>query len=604
MNRNDRKEYIIMLGLLTALGLVLVVTTIKGPFIIDEDNYLVTVIGLRDGTLSVPGTEGLTPSKELFYFDPEAYGRIASRTPVFSIEPPLYAPIALPFVFFGWRGLVLLNTISYLLIAFIVFVMAKQYATERQTPWLAAVLVLFGGYAIEYAQGLWPHMLSVFLVTSAIYVASRMWNGGRPQIAIICGLLMGIATGIREQNIILTGLLSITLLLFSGKKLISFFWFALGTSFSLAIIGTINFFRQGIFHPFPKAVAFSGQLTKSVSGSSTSSPLQMFWARVVDFSSYPPITDSIQSLFYRKDPVSGVVFVFGVVKKALIQSSPWVALALVILILVWLNKNLYSKDVKTNLKALSLLILPFLAFMTLVGGVRTDGLCYNQRYFLEIIPLAAIALAFALDGLILPVLPMVAGLMGSGILFALTLILLSRPLYGMAISRVPLLLAAVLVVVWIFQVKKVIRLIFPFLVGLCIGWAMFVHIFDDLQASRTRRSRHAAQLAVLESTIPNHSALFANWGSKDAAGPLQLTRDVVILDIWADEGADAVRLTHELELQNRRIFVLTDYFPDLVLKGIVDKDSLAVVSRHTIGISEVVKRNQENHHMEVSSPKL
>ena len=96
----------------------------------------------------------------------------------------------------------------------------------------------------------------------------------------------------------------------------------------------------------------------------------------------------------------------------------------------------------------------------------------------------------------------------------------------------------------------------------------------------------------------------AYWGSKDAAGPLLLTRDVVILDVWADEGADAVRLTHELELQNRRIFVLTDYFPDLVLKGIVDKDSLAVISRHTIGISEVVKRNQENHHMEVSSPKL
>ena len=150
-----------MLGLLTALGLILVVTTIKGPFIIDEDNYLVTVVGLRQGVLTVPGTEGLTPSKELFYFDPEAYGRIASRTPVFSIAPPLYAPIALPFVFLGWRGLVLLNTISFLLTAFIIFVMVKHFATERQTPWLAAALVLFGGYEIEYAQGVCPHMLSV-----------------------------------------------------------------------------------------------------------------------------------------------------------------------------------------------------------------------------------------------------------------------------------------------------------------------------------------------------------------------------------------------------------------------------------------------------------
>ena len=593
-----------MLGLLTALGLILVVTTIKGPFIIDEDNYLVTVVGLRQGVLTVPGTEGLTPSKELFYFDPEAYGRIASRTPVFSIAPPLYAPIALPFVFLGWRGLVLLNTISFLLTAFIIFVMVKHFATERQTPWLAAALVLFGGYAIEYAQGVWPHMLSVCLVMSAVFAASRVWNDGRPQIAIICGLLMGIATGIREQNIILTGLLGVTLLLFGAKKLASSFWFALGASFPLTLIGIINFFRRGIFHPFPKATAFSGHLTQSVSGSSTGSPLQMFWARVVDFSSYPPITDSIQSLFYRKDPVSGVVFVSGVVKKALIQSSPWVALALVILIFVWLDRNQYSKDAKKNLRALSLLILPFLVFMTLVGGVRTDGLCYNQRYFLEIIPLAAIAIALALDGLFLPIFSMVTGLLGSGILFAMMLMLSSRPLYGMALSRIPLLLAVVLVMVWIFRSRKVMHLILPFLIGLCIGWAMFVHVFDDLSASRTRRSRHAAQLAVMESTIPNHSALFANWGSKDAAGPLQLTRDVVILDTWADDGVDAVRLTHELEHQNRRIFVLTDYFPDLVLKGIVGKDSLAVVSRRTIGISEVVKRNQDNHLIEMSSPKL
>jgi len=516
----------------------------------------------------------------------------------------LYAPIALPFVFLAWRGLVLLNTISFLLTAFIIFVMVKHFATERQTPWLAAALVLFGGYAVEYAQGVWPHMLSVCLVSSAVFAASRVWNGGRPRIAIICGLLMGIATGIREQNIILTGLLGVTLLLFSAKKLVSSFWFALGASLPLTLIGIINFFRRGIFHPFPKAVAFSGQLTQSVSGSSTGSPLQMFWARVVDFSSYPPITDSIQSFFYRKDPVSGVVFVSGVVKKALIQSSPWVALALVILILVWLNRNPYSKNVKKNLKALSLLILPFLVFMTLVGGVRTDGLCYNQRYFLEIIPLAAIAIALALDGLFLPIFSMVVGLLGSGILFAMTLMLSSRPLYGMALSRIPLLLAVVLVMVWIFRSRKIMHLILPFLIGLCIGWAMFVHVFDDLSASRTRRSRHAAQLAVLESTIPNHSALFANWGSKDAAGPLQLTRDVVILDTWADDGVDAVRLTHELEHQNRRIFVLTDYFPDLVLKGIVGKDSLAVVCRRTVGISEVVKRNQENHNMELSSPKL
>jgi hypothetical protein len=230
-----------------------------------------------------------------------------------------------------------------------------------------------------------------------------------------------------------------------------------------------------------------------------------------------------------------------------------------------------------------------------VGGGRTDGLSYNQRYFLELVPLMAIALALALDGLAFPLMPLIAGLIGSGALYAVVLMLPSRPLYEMALLRVPLFLAALLVMIWFFRSKGSVRQILPLMVGLCIGWAMFVHLFDDLSASRTRRGKKAAQLAVLESAIPNHTALFAYWGSRDVAGPLQLTRDVVILDVGADEGADAVRLTEELRLQGRRIFVLTDVFPDTVLKEIAGDDSLAVVSGRTIGIDEVVKRNQEIH---------
>jgi hypothetical protein len=589
----EQKDYKIFLVVLLFLGIVLVATTIRGPFTIDEANYLVTVTGLRAGTLFVPGTEGLTPSKELFYFDPEAFGRTVSHTPVVSVAPPLYAPIALPFSLLGWRGMVFLNTLSYLLTALLVFALVRRYAAERQTPWIAAAITLFGGYAIEYSQGLWPHMLSVFLVSSAVYAASRVWEGGSPRIAIVCGILMGVATGIREQNIILTAFLGITMLLFAGRKFVSSIWYALGALLPLAIIATFHFFRQGLWHPFPKAVALSGQLTQNVSSSAAGSPLQMFWARVVDFSAYPPIADSFQSLFYKKDVASGVVLAGGVVKKALIQSSPWVALVLVILVLAWMKSSPDSKDVRRNLRALSLLVLPLLVFLTLVGGGRTDGLSYNQRYFLELIPMMAIALALALDGLAFSPTPLIAGLVGSGALFAMTLMLPSRPLYEMALLRIPLLLAVLLVLIWLFRSKRGVRQILPFMVGLCIGWALCVHVIDDLSASRARRGKNAAQLAVLESAIPDHSALFAYWGSRDVAGPLQLTRDVVILDVGADEGADAVRLTNELRLQDRRIFVLTDVFPDTVLKGITGKDSLAVVSRRTIGIDEVVKRTRE-----------
>jgi hypothetical protein len=58
--------------LLIVFGVVLTVTIIPGVFITDEDNYFVTVVSLQHGMLKMPGTENLTPSKELVYFDPEA----------------------------------------------------------------------------------------------------------------------------------------------------------------------------------------------------------------------------------------------------------------------------------------------------------------------------------------------------------------------------------------------------------------------------------------------------------------------------------------------------------------------------------------------------
>ncbi len=115
---SDLKVLVIVLGI---LGLILAVSTIRGAFIIDEINYMVNVTGLRDGRLTVPGTEGLSPSKELLYFDPEPYDRIVNSTPVSSLAPPLYGPLALPFVVFGWRGLAFINLLSFLFSALIVF---------------------------------------------------------------------------------------------------------------------------------------------------------------------------------------------------------------------------------------------------------------------------------------------------------------------------------------------------------------------------------------------------------------------------------------------------------------------------------------------------
>ncbi len=114
---------------LGAFGLFLLLTTVPGAFLIDECHYLVTVTGLCKGRVTVPGTEALQPNPELFFFDPVVKGRKDFSTPAAATAPALYAPIALPFSLFGWRGLVALNILAYLLCALLVFHYAARHAT-------------------------------------------------------------------------------------------------------------------------------------------------------------------------------------------------------------------------------------------------------------------------------------------------------------------------------------------------------------------------------------------------------------------------------------------------------------------------------------------
>lgn len=592
MTQVDKREYSILAALLILVGILLVVSTIRGPFIIDEINYLVTATGLREGKLTVPGTEGLSPSKELFSFDPEAFGRVAVKTPVASLAPPLYAPFALPFLIFGWRGLVLLNTLSFLFTILLVFTLSKRYAVDRQTPWIAAALVLLGGYSIEYAQGVWPHMFSVFLVTAAVFLASKVWEGRGPVLALSAGVLIGIATGVREQNIVLVAFLGITVLWYAQKKMLSAIGFGIGTLIPLLTIAVMNFSRDHLWHPFPKVVAYSTQVMQGSGAAKTFEPLKVFWARFVDFSSHPAITYPHQSEIYRQNPESGAFLVLGTLKKAFLQSSPWLGLAFVVLLLVWFSKNARTAEIRRNQLGLSLLIFPMVLMFSLAGGNRADGLAYNQRYFLEMVPLAAVALVLALDGLSLNVPWIIGGALAAGVAYAGAMMLPSHTLYELALLRIPLLLAVLLILCWIVRARVGMRSVLAIALGLCLGWSFFVHVLDDLPASRTRRSRSAVQLEALEATIPNHSALFAYWGSKDVAGALHLSRDVVILDAGADEGADAGRLTRELQGQNRRLFVLRDYFPIPILRDIIGPDSLADVRTEPLQISEILKRNR------------
>ena len=571
--------------LLVGFGVLLTTTIVPGVFIIDEDNYLVTVVGLRHGQLSVPGTENLTPSRELAYYDPEASRRVIQSTPVVSLVPPLYAFLGLPFSYSGWRGLVFLNILSFIVAIYLVFRYVEQLTQQRLVPWIASTLFALGGYCIEYAQGVWPQMLSVALCLGTIVLCFQARRNGSAVHAFFAGVLIGLATGVREQNIFFAACVGLGLLFFGARRYRSVIAYTLGVILLLAVIATLNYNRFGIWHPFPKVAGYTQEVAATTGGTSLLEPLKVFWSKVVDYPSYGSNTAHIRNGHYQWDETSGTVLMNGVVKKSWIQSSPWIGLAIIALIVSWFVRRVNSSKGIQEIQVIGLIVVPTLFMFSAAGFDRTDGLSFNQRYFLELLPLCAIVLALYLDNAKVNLARLGIGIAVGGIVVVATLLLPSSTSRHVGERFVPLLLALGLIAAW-FLVKDHSSAFL--LLGACIGWAFLFHLESDLVGSRFRRQINATRLGYLQKTIPDHSALFTYWGNKDAAGPIQLEKDVVILDVWADAGHDARLLEEELLAQGRRIFILDNDMPDEILRALIADRTFHEYSEGNLRFTEIL----------------
>jgi hypothetical protein len=130
-----------------------------------------------------------------------------------------------------------------------------------------------------------------------------------------------------------------------------------------------------------------------------------------------------------------------------------------------------------------------------------------------------------------------------------------------AILKLPLLLAAGLAAFWLLDSTRRRR---PSLlagaVGACLGWGLALHLSTDVTMSQVLRANNLARTRALSDVIPDKSAIVAHWGNADAAAPMLFNRDIVVLDVAADDGRDASQLIRELLSRNRRVFVLEDGF--------------------------------------------
>jgi hypothetical protein len=264
--------------------------------------------------------------------------------------------------------------------------------------------------------------------------------------------------------------------------------------------------------------------------------------------------------------------VFGVVlKKALLQSAPWVVLTLIVFMLSWWPWSRLPPPRRRQLRLLSIVTGAVLATFALSGVRRNDGLAFNQRYLMELLPFAAVAAAWALDDFTLRIRALAVGVVTGTLL--VTLVLRQTPVIGGAgnplwiarqllILRTPLLLSSALAVCWVFS-RRGARLpsILSWLVGLCLGWGMMLHLANDLLTSRWIRHDKQVISEAMGRVLTNGTALVAYRWYAEPAVPLLFTHDIVIVDPQPDAGADAPTLIHELLGRGRRVFVLEDGLP-------------------------------------------
>jgi hypothetical protein len=227
--------------------------------------------------------------------------------------------------------------------------------------------------------------------------------------------------------------------------------------------------------------------------------------------------------FLAPHPESGAYVLVTAVKKAWLQSAPWIAVALALLLLAWFPASKLGRLVggaqQRQLRLLSLVVLATLAMFAASGPNRTDGFCFNQRYFCELVPLVAVAFAWSVEGIGRRRTPLLAGALAGCLLGFLALApQFTSPLRHRLLLYLPLLLAVALLAIWLSGLwgtgrTRPLGSTSPALAaaaGAAMAWATMVHLGDDLPASRRVREMRRDVAARVRPLLEDGSAVFAS----------------------------------------------------------------------------------------------
>ncbi len=597
--------------LLLAVAIVGAIVHQPGVFSVDESHYLLASQAVAErGTFQIQNGYERFADPSLLFFYTVVPDRLNDLGTVASV-PPFHALLSVPFLgLAGHRGLIFLNLLAFGLCLVAVRRTAARLCEGSRLPLVATAVFGLCTFSLEYAFGIWPHALSQALMAWTVLLVLEAKSTGRAGVwmALLAGLLGGMATGVRLQNILLLPVLGLAALVWLRLSWTRLAALAAGWLPPIAGMALINQQRLGTLNPFTYGASSSfrgplGQVFSLVVAHPwllaaaalavaacawlwLKTRRKAIWAGLAAAAlAVALIVPAFRALLFHWSTSAGFhlvapalapdgggsagaslndlgqVLYGGVMKKSLLQAAPF---ALSVLLFVFVRRP--QSGTTRRLGFLSAFGLGGAILLPLV--LSAGGWCYNPRYLLELLPALAVVTVFWGARLTPRRTDLLAGAL-AGVLASLPLILnpgrVDSPSGGWLPMLIPLALACLLLICtglalagptgWRALTSRAAAALLA--AGVLYGGV--VHLRVDLTTSLTVRYYAAQILAEGRQAVPDRSVLLAWETRKDVFSPLKLDRDVWIVGLGRRDRQLPGFIPEALE--ERRVVVLRNGIP-------------------------------------------
>jgi len=595
-----------VLGLAAAQFLAASLLVVPGHLSIDEGTYHLMVAALARGDgLGAGNAYPELRSEEL---------RFASLVPhdgrLVPLPPPFFTVLALPwYAAGGYRGLFWLESAAFVAVVALVAWLAGQLFPGRRLAVPAVAVFALAGFAWPYSIAAWPHVLATLAVTAAFALAVAGAEPGRrgTVLSLLAGTVLGVGTGIRLDAAFAFPVLAVPSLMRRAPSIGRAVAVAAGALPPLAVLAAINRLKFGRFTPF----SYGGVGEASTRGTAAYLPLAaavaalalaavaLAWLRhrrgggrgaggrvpvvlaaavvgivvlavpafrdavlrlaagaaqlVVDLRLRPP--DLPEPALERS--ASGALLYGGALKKALLQSCPWLGAALL--------PFAAGRAAGGERRAVVLLALVPLLFLGVYSWFAWHGgLALNLRYLLPALPFLAVLAAAAWDRLTAGLsravrfaagaaagataLAYAALLRGAESPSEVEFALLTAPLY---LAALVLLLTAAAAIVLRGGEGRLIRGAAACALAAGWAWSALVAFGYDLPWERSVRAANLRVAGEVEPLVPPGALLHVTY--PDPFFSLIERPDVVLAVPGRDDFADFRRLTGRFLDQGRPV---------------------------------------------------